>query len=35
VAVHDWKAQLADFVVYDVAATNNEVALFAYCLQDS
>ena len=32
--LHDWKAQLADFVVYDVAATNNEVALFAYCLQD-
>ena len=32
--LHDWKTKLADFVVYDVAATNNEVALFAYCLQD-
>jgi len=31
--LHDWKTKLADFVVYDVAATNNEVALFAYCLQ--
>lgn len=32
--LHDWKTKLADFVVYDVAAENNEVALFAYCLQD-
>lgn len=33
--LHDWKTKLADFVVYDVAAVNGEIALFAYCLQDS
>ena len=32
--LHDWKTKLADFVVYDVAAVNGEIALFAYCLQD-
>ena len=32
--LHDWKTKLADFVVYDVAAANGEIALFAYCLKD-
>ncbi len=32
--LHDWKTKLADFVVYDVAAVNGEIVLFAYCLQD-